>query len=43
MKKYENFCNAYNKDVALDIIYDTKEKYYQMFEALKMKLEDNWI
>lgn len=38
-----NVAHAYNKDVALDIIYDTKEKYYQMFEALKMKLEDNWI
>lgn len=38
-----NVDHAYNKDVALDIIYDTKDKYYQMFGELKKKLEDNWI
>lgn len=38
-----NVAHAYNKDVALDIIYKTKEKYYQMFGDLKKKLEDNWI
>jgi len=38
-----NVAHAYNKDVALDIIYATKEKYYYMFETLKKKLEDNWL
>lgn len=38
-----NVAHAYNKDVALDIIYATKDKYYQMFGNLKKKLEDNWI
>lgn len=38
-----NVAHAYNKDVALDIIYMTKEKYYQMFGDLKKKLEENWI
>ena len=38
-----NVAHAYNKDVALDIIYATKEKYYHMFEILKKKLEENWI
>lgn len=39
----KNVAHAYNKEMALDIIHDTKEKYYQMFGALKKKLEDNWI
>ena len=38
-----NVAHAYNKEVALDIIYDSKDKYYQMFGELKKKLEDNWI
>lgn len=38
-----NVAHAYNKDVALDIIYMTKDKYYQMFGELKKKLEENWI
>ena len=38
-----NVAHAYNKEVALDIISDTKDKYYQMFGDLKKKLEENWI
>lgn len=38
-----NVAHAYNKDVALDIIYATKEKYYQMFELLKKKIEEHWL
>lgn len=38
-----NVAYAYNKEVALDIISDTKDKYYQMFGDLKKKLEENWI
>ena len=38
-----NVAHAYNKDVALDIIYATKDKYYQMFGNLKKKLEENWV
>lgn len=38
-----NVAHAYNKEVALDIISDTKDKYYHMFGDLKKKLEENWI
>ena len=38
-----NVAHAYNKEVALDIISDTKDKYYYMFGDLKKKLEENWI
>lgn len=38
-----NVAHAYNQAVALDIVKETKEKYYQMFCDLKNELEDNWI
>ncbi len=38
-----NVAHAYNKNVALDIIHETKETYYGMFCELKEKLEQNWI
>ena len=38
-----NVTHAYNKDIALDIINETKEKYYAMFCKLKEDLEKNWI
>lgn len=38
-----NVAHAYNKEVALDIIYDTKDKYYKMFERLEKVLRENWL
>lgn len=38
-----NVAHAYNKDVALDIIHATRETYYNMFLALKEKIEQNWM
>ena len=38
-----NVDHAYNKEVALDIIYDTKDKYYKMFERLEKVLRENWL
>lgn len=38
-----NVAHAYNKDVALDIIYAAKSNYYEMFCKLKKNLESNWI
>ena len=37
-----NVAHAYNKAIALDIVNDTKEKYYNMFEQLKLEIENNW-
>ena len=38
-----NVAHAYNKDIALDIIKETKEKFYPMFKMLKKKMEEQWI
>lgn len=38
-----NVAHAYNKDIALDIIRNTKEVYYQLFCELKAELEKNWL
>lgn len=42
-----NACNnvaySYNKEIALDIIRQTKDKFYKMFEILKIELDENWV
>lgn len=38
-----NVAHAYNKEIALDIIRGTKNRYYTMFEKLKKKMEEEWI
>lgn len=38
-----NVAHAYNRAVALDIINETKTKYYTMFCRLKDNLENDWI
>lgn len=38
-----NVAHAYNKDIALDIVRQTKEIYYQMFIGLKNEIDQNWI
>lgn len=38
-----NVAHAYNKVVALDIVRDVKEKYYDMFENLKREIDKNWL
>lgn len=38
-----NVVYAYNQAVALDIINNTKEKFYQMFEVLKETIEKEWM
>ena len=38
-----NVTHAYNKKIALSIINDTKEKFYDMFIALKKEIDENWL
>ena len=38
-----NVAHSYNKEIALDIINQTKAKFYQMFEELKTELDTKWI
>ena len=35
--------HSYNRDVALDIIKNTKEQFYDMFCVLKKTIDGNWI
>ena len=38
-----NVAHAYNQAIAMDIIRQTKEKYYDMFIQLQKKIEQDWL
>lgn len=38
-----NVAHSYNKEIALDIINQTKDKFYKMFEILKIELDEKWV
>ena len=38
-----NVAHAYNQAIAMDIIRQTKEKYYDMFIKLQKKIEQDWL
>lgn len=38
-----NVAHSYNKVIALEIIKNTKERYYDMFQELKREIEENWM
>ena len=38
-----NVAHAYNEAIALDIIKQAKEKYYDMFVALEQAIEREWL
>ncbi len=38
-----NVAHSYNKEIALDIINQTKHRFYNMFEKLKMEIDTRWI
>lgn len=38
-----NVTYAYNQAIAMDIIHQTKEKYYDMFMQLEKTIEQNWL
>lgn len=38
-----NVAHAYNKEIAKDIVNQTKTKYYRMFVDLKTEIEKNWL
>ena len=35
--------HSYNRKIALGIIADAKEEFYQMFCELKTEIEENWL
>jgi len=38
-----NVAHSYNKEIALDIINQTKDKFYKMFETLKKEIDMKWL
>ena len=38
-----NVAHSYNKEIALDIIHQTKNRFYNMFEKLKTEIDTRWI
>ena len=38
-----NVAHAYNQAIAMDIIRQNKEKYYDMFIQLEKKIEQDWL
>ena len=38
-----NVAHAYNKEIALEIVRNTKEVYFKLFETLAVKLKNEWL
>lgn len=38
-----NVTHSYNQNIALSIISQAKEKFYDMFCLLKKEIDENWI
>ena len=38
-----NVTHSYNQNIALGIVKDAKEKFYDMFVELKREIEENWL
>ena len=38
-----NVAHAYNKDIALEIVRNTKDRYFKLFESLGVNLKEDWV
>ena len=38
-----NVAHSYNENIALDIVSDAKNRFYEMFSQLKSEIEQNWL
>ena len=38
-----NVAHAYNKDIALEIVRNTKDTYFKLFETLVKNLKEDWL
>ena len=38
-----NVAHAYNKDIALEIVRNTKDTYFKLFETLVVNLKEDWL
>ena len=38
-----NVAHSYNEKIALEIVAQAKDKFYDMFCQLKQEIEENWV
>jgi nucleotidyltransferase substrate binding protein (TIGR01987 family) len=43
LRERNNVTHSYNQNIALSIILQAKEKFYDMFFQLKKEIDENWI
>lgn len=43
LKTRNNVAHSYNQAVALDIVRQTKSRYYPMFSELKHEIKEHWL
>ena len=43
LRERNNVTHSYNQNIALSIILQAKEKFYDMFCQLKKEIDENWI
>ena len=43
LRARNNVAHSYNRSVALDIVNQTKEQFYELFCTLKEEVDKNWI
>ena len=43
LRERNNVTHSYNQNIALSIISQAKEKFYDMFCQLKKEVDENWI
>ena len=43
LQERNNVTHSYNQNIALGIVKNAKEKFYDMFIELKREIEENWL
>ena len=43
LQSRNNVAHAYNEDIAIDIVRNARESYYEMFVRLQAEIRDKWI
>ncbi len=43
LQSQNNVAHAYNEDIAIDIVRNARESYYEMFVRLQAEIRDKWI
>lgn len=43
LRERNNVAHSYNEKIALEIVAQAKDKFYDMFCQLKQEIEENWV